>query len=603
MRQLKDIKQKILTVCEGGDILIIVPPFGSIYDTALGPHILQSLARGKGYKTDILYLNMMLASVIGAEQYDNIYFSPEFWMLSERLFAGSAYGLPSLGKHAGSREGMSGNNPFHFDREPYLQTEHLCKSFIDEVIPVIAGLDYKITGCSISMMRQTNCGVALLKGIKNHSPETVTIIGGGSCKDEMAEGIASLSKAIDYIFPGESETSFLDFLKGWSAQELPSRGIIRGSPPSHLDTLPLADYDVFFKQYHHFLGEVNREKIRMWYETSRGCWWARESKCAFCSEHHKISYRQKSAAKAIDDLARIGRAYPDQLLSMSDIIMPQSYHGELLPVLSRKSEKSEKKGFPSLGYQMRASLDLEDLVNLKKAKVNAILPGIETFSTPLLKLMNKGITAMQNLLLLRNAVSVGIYVDWYLLWGFPGDRLSDYEEVLRILPLIRHLQPPRKLAHMVLMRYSPYLDQRQKYKITNVRPWPVFDNVYPGWAGLEKLAVYYTGDYPCESHDNPEIIQEIDNQVVIWKKTWKQATLSMGHFMDAFAIHDGRDIHEKAKTHVLDYQQAKEIMNCRIYDGSENLRWAVAEKLGVVVDSWYVPLVAASSELLLEFSV
>jgi hypothetical protein len=44
-------------------------------------------------------------------------------------------------------------------------------------------------------------------------------------------------------------------------------------------------------------------------------------------------------------------------------------------------------------------------------------------------------------------------------------------------------------------------------------------------------------------------------------------------------------------------------MSCRIYDKSENLRWAAAEKLGVVVDSWYVPLVAASPEILLEFLV
>jgi hypothetical protein len=71
--------------------------------------------------------------------------------------------------------------------------------------------------------------------------------------------------------------------------------------------------------------------------------------------------------------------------------------------------------------------------------------------------------------------------------------------------------------------------------------------------------------------------------------------------MDAFAIYDNRDIHEKAKTHILDYHQATEIMTSCIYNGSENLKWAAAEKLGVVSDSWYVPLVTASPGLLLEF--
>jgi len=578
LNHMKGIEQKIRSVSQGGDILIIVPPWGSIYDTALGPHILQAIAAEKGYKTGVLYLNMLLASVIGAEQYEKIYYSPESRMLAERLFAPSAYGLPPLDNHTGLSA-----------------AEQLCTSFIDKVIPVIAGLGFKIVGCSVSMNRQTNCGVALLKGIKKHSPGTVTIIGGGSCKDEMADGIASLSNAIDYIFSGESERAFIHFLEAYSAQELPSGRIIRAAPPNCLDALPLADYDIFFKQYRYFLGDANKEKIRIWYETSRGCWWAEKAKCTFCSEQHNISYRQKSTAKVIDDLERIGRTHPDHMLSMSDIVMPQSYHRELIPVLAKK------EGLPSIGYQMRAAISLEELINLKKAKVDAILPGIETFSTPLLKLMSKGGTAGQNLLLLRNAMSIGIYVDWLLLWGFPGDRISDYQEVLRILPSIRHLQPPRMLTPMVLTRFSPYLDHPRRYNISNVRPWPVFDDIYPAWADREKLAVYHTGEFPCESRKHPEIIREIADQVSAWQKTWKKTTLTMGRFMDAFAIYDNRDLHEKAKTHILDYQQAKEIMTGCIYNGSENLKWATEEKLGIVVDSWYVPLVAASTQLLLEF--
>ncbi len=147
----------------------------------------------------------------------------------------------------------------------------------------------------------------------------------------------------------------------------------------------------------------------------------------------------------------------------------------------------------------------------------------------------------------------------------------------------------------MFMRFSRYL------KNYSLRPWEVFNMIYPDWADKEKLAIYYTGEYPCESYENPGIIRELANETRLWKNTWKNSTLVMKFFMGAYAIYDNRDINEKKKTHVLNYQQAKEIMTSSVYKESEYLNWAVAEKLGVVVDSWYVPLVTAPPEILSAF--
>lgn len=610
-QQLINIKESIHSIIGKGEILLIIPPFGSIYDSALGPHILQTLAREKGYETDLLYLNMPLASLIGLEQYEEIHNAPQFWMIGERLFARSAYGLPPLGKQPGACPdeplAISGckTNPkiryktrHRFDLGVYLRIEQICNAFLDEVISVITDFNYKIIGCANSMMGQTNCCVAILNGIKKYSPGTVTIMGGGRCKDEMAEGIASLSKDIDYTFSGESEKTFLNFLADYSTGKLPLQRIIPGEPPDHLDTLPLGDYEIFFKQYAHFIGTVNRERIRIWHETGRGCWWAERSKCTFCCEH-PVSHRQKSIKKVVREIKSIKDKIGDKVLYMSDSIMPRSYHRELLPVLDKKEE------FPPLTYQLRTTVDLQGLVNIKNAKILAVLPGIETFSSHLLKLMNKGVTAGQNLLFLRNATSVGVSASWFLLWGFPGGTLADYEEVLQLLPLIRHLQPPLDFRPIRFARFSPYLSNQKKYDITNVKPWAVFDSVYPEWADGEKLAPYYSCEYPSELSKNPGIISEMGRQVSIWTKTWKSTNLVMRPFLDAFAIYDNRDIHKKAKTHVVDYEQAKEIMTGHVYDDSENLsenlKWAAAEKLGAVVDSRYIPLVTASPGLLLTF--
>ncbi len=605
--EMNNVKKTIRHFLKGGDILFIVPPFGSINHIAFGPHILHALAEENGYKADILYLNILLASVIGADRYNDIYFSPEYRMSGERLFARAAHGLPPLGKHPEHcpDEAMSirGSRPhpklFYnvrgpFDLDMYLRWEAICFSFIEEAVPAIAAPGYAVAGCTASMTRQTNGSIALLSGLKKESPRTVTLMGGSNCKNEMAEGIASLSPAVDYVFSGEGETAFLDFLKGYSSGRLPPQRVIPGEPLTDLDTLPLVDYDIFLRQYAHSLGETGPGKTNLWYETGRGCWWAGKSQCAFCSEHH-ISYRQKSVNKAVPDLRRIGEAHPGSMLLMSDIVMPRSYRKELPPVIDNKEE------FPSLGYQVRTSLDLEDLVNLKRAKVDAVLPGIESFSTPLLELMNKGAAARQSLLFLRNAACTRIYSDWLLLWGIPGDSVSHYREVLRILPLIRHLQPPRDLYPMILMRFSPYLHRPGDHKIENPRPWAVFDHIYPGGADIDKLAPYYTAEYPSGSLENPGIIREIAGEIDAWRKTWKQSELEMTLLVDTYFIGDGRGIGEEPKIHRLDFQRAREIMVSRPYRDSGALEWAVEEKLGVVVDSHYVPLVTASPELLAAF--
>lgn len=606
MQQLKSIKEKIHSVIGDGEILFIVTPFGSSKCPTLGPHIIESYAKKIGYKTDILYLNTLLSSIIGFDLYERIAHAPLFWMLGERLFARSSYRLPPLGKSPEfcSDEAMtiSGNKKQHIkmfyetevvELDTYKKTEAICKSFMDEVIPVIASMNYKIIGCSI-MWEQTNCSIALLDGIKNLCPGTITILGGAKCEGEMAEGIVSLSKAIDYVFSGESELSFSYFLKSYSSGELPSQRIIYGKPLHDLDGIPLPNYECFFKQRACFHGDKSPNARVIRYETSRGCWWGQKRKCSFCCIS-SITFRQKSEKKVLKELGHITNHYPGAAIAMSDNNMPISYNKELLSSLGKRED------FPSISYFLKTHLHLQDLVNLKKARIEVITAGIETLSTGLLKLMNKGTTGKQNLLFLRNTRSLAIHTSWYILWGIPGDRVEYYEEILKILPLIRHLQPPTMLQPMMIYRFSTYFEDHRKYKISNLRPWAAYRMIYPDWAEVDKLASCFVGDYPCEAYENPELIQEIAKEVVHWKKVWRNTILIMRNFMDSYVIYDNRDINEKEKTHVLDYRQAKEIMTSRAYKESESLKWALEERLGVVVDSWYVPLVTAPPELLLAF--
>lgn len=607
MKQLSHIKEKIVSVLKGGDILLIVPPFTTVRNPLMGVHILQSLAAKRGYKAEILYLNVLLTPMIGDELTDQLTHSPFevlYNMISERLFARVAYDFPALGitPEYCTDEAMSVSGSKHhhtmfynsvdFELDEYLEIENICSAFVDEAIPAIASLNYKIIGCT-QRVGQTNCSIALLNGIKCLQPDVVTITGGSNCSGEMAQGIASLTDSIDYIFSGESESSFCRFLESYSKCTLPSQRIILGEPLKELDSLALPDYTCFIEQTECFRGKDALPYISLIYETSRGCWWGEKQACRFCSEEK--AFRQKTARKTLEDLKQICRQYQPEGIYMSDVSMPLSFHEEVFPKLVER-----EKELPRLYYQFKSNLQLPDLINLKKANVGLGTVGIEAISAGLLKLMNKGITGWQNVKFLRCTRSVKLHVDWLLLWGFPGDKIEYYQETLDILPLIRHLQPPITLMHVFLTRFSPYFSNAKDFKITNLRPWAVYDMIFPDWAEKDKLASWFIGDYPCEAHENPQLIKAISEEVVLWKKLWRTTRLVMVPFQDYYIIFDNRDIVGNKQT-VIDACKAKEIMKTSVYNESEYQKWALTEKYGVLMDSWYVPLVTASPELLQQF--
>lgn len=574
---IKIMKHQLQSIFTGGDLLLIVPPFGSLHDVAFGPHLLQALAGQHGYKADILYLNLLLASAIGVEQYDEIYNAPESWLLGERLFARCAWGP---------------------EWEQYLPLAQTCAAFLTDSAATIAALDYPVVGCT-AMIGQVNASAVLLAGIKQQRPQVVTLIGGGACEGEMAEGVASLNASIDYIFSGESEQTFPEVLQ-WIAGKMPAiqktgktPAILYGSPYAELDRLPLPDYQMFFNQYTRWIGQPSPRKIKIWYESSRGCWYGQKSRCRFCSEHQP--YRHKSAQTVAQDLRRINQDFPGYMVCMADVNLPRSYHQDLLPHIGRQNEA------PFYAYQVKTDLSLSDLMQLKQANIKAVLPGIETFSTPLLRLMNKGVNARQNLLFLRHARSLGIYCDWLLLWGFPGDRADMYTEVLRILPLMRHLQPPRRASPMFLARFSTYFEERQSYNLRHVRPWEAFYQVFPPEAQIEKLAYWFQAKYPSEVCEDSQIIRAIQAEVEHWKRAWRTSRLALLPYADGYVILDTRHLEEQEKTYFLTQAQAQHIMTCREYEPSAELDRALEQHLGVVVDDWYVPLVTAKPELLIQF--
>jgi ribosomal peptide maturation radical SAM protein 1 len=600
-------------------VLLIIPPFHSVKYPSLAAHLIQACCRKAGFPVRVLYANILLASVIGEDPYEEFCHSPEGTFIGERFFARCAFGLPSLG-HRASRMFESNwvigpNKDWEISPDPdddkarqpmspsmMRRLEKCADGYLDDVAKIVNERNYKIVGCSTSF-EQTTASVALLNRIKSSKGDAITVVGGANCAGEMARGIASLPSRIDYVFTGECEVTFPRFVQAVLAGQRPQSRIIHGEPFKDMDTLPLPDYREYHEQHKRFLpmSKLSAVPMEIPYETSRGCWWGQKHHCTFCGfEEEAIAFRQKSPHRVIKDLHLLLGTNPSKTVSMTDSIMPYVYFRTLLPRLAGR--------FPgvTIFYEEKANLSLAQVLALKQAGIAAIQPGIESLSSSLLNSMKKGVRARQNLALLRYARSADVDLHWHLLWGLPGDEVESYKEILSMLPLIHHLQPPRGMVHLSIDRFSPYFSRPHEFGVSRIRPLAGYYDFLPKEADISLIAYHFTATYSSGSHDSVELIEKLWQEVARWKAAWQEMDGVPDHDLRLFRTHgtlallDTRDLWREKRRYTLGEKEASALVTPRPYSGSELENWALRLRLAVITDEWFVPLVVAEPQILLE---
>lgn len=585
-------------------IVLIVPPFHWINRPHLGVHLLQGIARRAGVEAKVVYANIMFASRIGEGAYDALT-NMNYWMfVGERLFARAAYGLPPLGRDGGAHLATSlerlravhedAGKRFNITLGDFERLEATVAPWVEALAESLGGSD--VVGCS-SSFEQNASSVALLSAVKRASPHTTTIIGGANCEGPMAAGVLGLSDAIDCVFSGESEETFRELVEELRDGRRPRRGIREGRPCEALDALPIPDYADYYDQLAAWLpGSVAVPQLA--FETSRGCWWGEKKHCTFCGLNGEgMASREKSATRALDELAELLEAHPNRYVTMTDNIMPHSYWKTFVPRLPT--------ALPGLQvmYEQKANLTLAQVSALAKAGITEIQPGIEAISTGLLKLMDKGTTAAQNIALLRYARALDIRLHWNLLQGFPNDRLSFYLETLELVPLLRHLPPPMHVARIVIDRFSPYHTFPERYGLTEVVPIPTYLDVVPPHADVDALSYHFTATYASEALDNPDVIQRLEHEVKVWRDLYfgpRRPELAIVEDGDGFALLDTRGLADTRPRRRLTRAEASAVLTQRRVtpDAQRELAWAIEARVVVARDGRFVPLATASPELL-----
>jgi ribosomal peptide maturation radical SAM protein 1 len=611
---------------EKSDVLLVVSPIAWGKGPLYGVHLLHEACRRRGISTQILYLNLLYSNITGANVHKSIAVD-DFLFIGERLFADAAFGHSAVDSCLDKISNMEWAPDhirytkqkvtyFRISKEAILYREDfstinwkLLESetthWVQLIAQRIANMGFRVVGASTSFGGLVP-PVALLNCVKKLDPGIITVLGGAMCDGDMAKGVLSLKSGIDYVFSGEGEKTFPDFVSEVLADRLPEGKVIYGESITDLDSVPLPDYGEYFEQLKKFsLAPPFPGSIEIPYETSRGCWYG---KCTFCGFFGKKNFRrQKSPDKILNDLKILtGRYGSNVTYIFVDNSMPFPFLDTLLPSLSKE--------ISSINFftQVNANLTLEQVLSLKKAGVNCIGPGIESLSSSLLNQMRKGVTVRENIALLRYARSVKMDIRWNVLFDFPGEIAGVYEEMLRLLPLIRHLQPPKWMNSLIIWRYSQYHMFPEMFGISNVKPAEVYKDIFPSYADLENLALYFSGDFPAKSYEYPEIIIAMAKEIQAWKRAWAAyeivplemmlPTLHItGKTGDEYILEDTRGLPGKPERMVLGHQQASVLLVPRPRDSAADYQWAVDAQLGVLKESWFIPLATADPWLLLEF--
>ena len=580
------------------DLFLIEPPFAFMDRPSLALHLLQALALQEGVSAGVLYANLLYASEIGEEAYQKICGLPTGALIGERIFAHCAFDgeLRCLPKEA-------------FEHEPHLQMDDVrnfqetSQSWLNELITHLAQLDLRIVGCT-STFEQTTFSLALMRGLKAQRPDILMLMGGANCEGDMGRGLFALRSGVDYLFSGESEGSFPEFLRQYRRSTLPPPGIIPGQPYERLDDLPFLDFKDFFEQITHVMPDsevVTNNGIRLPMETSRGCWWGQKHHCTFCGLNGEgMQFRTKSSDRVVEELRDIVTKYSANHIFMVDNIMPHQYFKSLLPTL-----KEEFNGL-SIFYEQKANISFGKMSALKAAGVNEIQPGIEALDTALLVRMRKGVTARQNIDTLRFARSLGVGVSWNLLFAFPGDEELEYERTLELIPLLRHLQPPSGCYPLSIDRFSPYFNDHELFGITDIRPIDAYGEVFPENANLAKIAYHFDGDYDSAESRQPDLFSRLEEESKKWQLSWTNVDRQPSLFVERvrqglFVLVDTRDIRGTKSLQFIDESKAEAVL-LRNRVSASDLDWALESKVVANVDEEFIPLATAAPELFRELS-
>jgi hypothetical protein len=128
---------------------------------------------------------------------------------------------------------------------------------------------------------------------------------------------------------------------------------------------------------------------------------------------------------------------------------------------------------------------------------------------------------LDNLRVLKWAQYYGMSVGWNLLTALPGENLLDYQAQADLIPLLRHLPPPKECGPIWLERFSPYFRESDDGS-SRVYPRDAYQFIYgKSSADLRRISYFWDWDARGTLPDNR--LTPFYAAVKDWQKAWGQS--------------------------------------------------------------------------------
>lgn len=453
-------------------VLLICPPYQHLRLSSLSVALLATWLRERGVVCEEAYLHFELARRMGRARYDRLS-DGVHGLIGELLFAEGLHGeLPDPEARARLTE-LCGDPAEREAQRSALGAD--CLRWMDAAAPELVGLT--------TSLNQLLPALFLARVIKAHHPEVRIVLGGSGCAEPMGSRLVATYPEIDYVVSGAGEQVLLALARGAA----PDPRVLNGARAEELDSLPIPDYRVLLEQAGEFADDP---RFMLAFEASRGCWWGRKHHCRFCGLNgDELAFSTKSSSRVLAEIGELFRRHGKPLFA-TDTILAVEHLRRVIPALGETDEG------PRLFWEVKANLAEADVRALRRARVLAIQPGIESLSSRLLAHLGKGIDGIRNLALLKWCREQGIAVAWNQLCAIPGETTADYQAQIELMRRIPQLPPPECVNPIRIDRYSPYFERHRDFGWARLSPLPEYSSLHPtlGPGALDELAYHFNGE-------------------------------------------------------------------------------------------------------------
>ncbi len=373
-----------------------------------------------------------------------------------------------------------------------------------------------------------------VRKIKEKVPDLKILLGGTACAGDLGPGLQRFFSEIDFIIRGEGELPLVGLIEAlvhdkMMPEEIEVPGLITANTLSseksvnqvrNIDDLPVPMYDDYFKH----LGVLGPEMTfmpRIPMEISRGCWWRKSSNidsgsgCAFCNLNLQWQgYRAKSRDRIIHEITELINRHRTLSISFMDNLLPAAHLGQLFEHIAMLEKDLE------MFCEIRANTHHRVLEAMGKAGVKTVQVGVEALSTSLLKKINKGTTAMDNMEIMKHCETPLLPdLEANLIMSFPSSDAEDVKETLSVLEFAFPFRPLKGidfwLGYGSIVWHNP-----KAYGITRLKNHPYYSHLFPKEV-LRNIKLMLQG-YEGGVREQHRLWRPVREKLEEWRKTYKE---------------------------------------------------------------------------------